>query len=282
MESDAEMLAAVPDFVTSGLLKASPKTEGGRRILYMEASNEGLDQQSETVAAKALAESADYYKKYGNVDIDHVTMIGPKLGIPDHQAYEIGRPLDVGQRDGKTFVKAEIFRGEGVAATKANHFWSSITEIDPPQRWYPSVAGSVLEKAVEVGQGGMRKAIIKRVRWSNIGMSRTPVNQHVPVCATVPMGIFAKALAAGYGTDSAALEGGGALRKQSLEGAPANYFDFRHRLSRMLRKGECGPNPGAHALIDHSVKHFGLSPSEATEHVGRFMRDLRRAISKRK
>jgi hypothetical protein len=281
MNTDAEILASAPDFVTSAWLKATPKTEGDRRILYMEASNEGLDQQGETVAAKALAESADYYKRYGNVDIDHVTMIGPKLGIPDHQSYEIGRPLDVGQRDGKTFVKAEVFRGDGLAATRANHFWSSITEIEPPKRWYPSVAGSVLEKAVEVGKDGMRKAMIKRVRWSNIGMSRTPVNQHVPVCATVPMGTFAKALVAGYGTDAAQLTGGAALREQSLEGRPANYFDFRHRLARMLRKGECGPNPGAHALIDHSVTHFGLSPSEATEHVGRFMRDLRRATIKR-
>ncbi len=85
--------------------------------------------------------------------------------------------------------------------------------------------------------------VIKRVRWENVGLSKTPVNDHVSVCATVPVGAFAKcwvagigfdlvkALEGGYGTDAAALTGGGALRRKSLYGAPINYFDFRNRIS---------------------------------------------------
>ncbi len=38
------------------MLKATASTEGGRRFLYLEASNEGVDQQAEVVAAKALAD----------------------------------------------------------------------------------------------------------------------------------------------------------------------------------------------------------------------------------
>ena len=79
---------------------------GGRRFLYMEASNEGVDQTQEVVLAKALADQAKFYSQYGNVDIDHYTLLGKpnasmgRPGIPGCELYEIGRPLDVRQRGG--------------------------------------------------------------------------------------------------------------------------------------------------------------------------------------
>jgi len=291
---DAQLLASVPEFLSLGaMLKATPSTEGARRFVYFEASNEGLDQQGEIVAAKALADSADYFLRYGNVDIDHYTLIGPKLGIPDYPLYEIGRPVDVRQDGGRTFVKAEIYSGSGPAAERANQFWSSLTEITPPARWYPSVGGKVLAKAIEIDpKTKLRKALIKKVRWYNIGVSKTPVNQHVAACATVPVGAFAKcwtaagldiakALEAGYGTDSTALEGGAALRKQSLDGVVHSYFDFRNRLAAAVRSGAAGKNPGVQQLVEYSAKRFGLSPDEAAEWVERFMRDLKSGLNKR-
>jgi hypothetical protein len=301
--NDAALLATLPDFISLGaMLKASPAMESGRRIIYFEASNETLDQQNESVAAKALADSTGYYLKYGNVDLDHITMLGPKLGIPDYASFEIGKPVDVGQRRGSTFVKAEIYKGDGPAAEKANHFWSSLTDISPPARWYPSVAGAVLDKAVEFDPDTKaRKAVIKKVRWSNVGCSRTPVNQNVPTVATVPIGIFAKCqlgggldfakamaaaasagLAAGYGTDDAGLIGRGALRRQSREGGPLNYFDFRNKVAKAMREGACGKNPGAAELIAHTMKHFGTSKDEAADHVERFMRDLHEGLKQRR
>jgi len=295
MINDGDLLRAVPDFISIGaMLKASPATEGGRRVIYFEASNEGVDQQNESVAAKALADSKDFYLRYGNVDIDHLTLLGPKLGIPDYQSYEIGRPIDVGQSGTKTFVKAEIYSGSGPAADKANMFWSSITDLTPPARWYPSVAGAVLEKAIDVDSAtGIRKAIVKKVRWSNVGVSKTPVNQHVPTLATVPVGVFAKcmtaggldiakALEAGYGTDSATLTGGGALRKESLYGKPINYFDFRHRLSAAMSAGECGKSPVAKDLVKFATNRFGVSKDEAAEHVERFLRDISTGLKQRR
>lgn len=291
---DAQLLASVPEFLSLGaMLKATPSTEGARRFVYFEASNEGLDQQGEIVAAKALADSADYFLRYGNVDIDHYTLIGPKLGIPDYPLYEIGRPVDVRQDGGRTFVKAEIYSGSGPAAERANQFWSSLTGITPPARWYPSVGGKVLAKAIEIDpKTKLRKALIKKVRWYNIGVSKTPVNQHVAACATVPVGAFAKcwtaagldiakALEAGYGTDSTALEGGAALRKQSLDGVVHSYFDFRNRLAAAVRSGAAGKNPGVQQLVEYSAKRFGLSPDEAAEWVERFMRDLKSGLNKR-
>ena len=199
MREDESLLATCPDVISIGsMLKASPVTEGGQRFIYFEASNEGRDIQNEVVAAKALGESKDYFLRYGNIDLDHYTLIGAKLGIPDYPSYEIGRPVDVGQTGKSTFVKAQVYSGDGPAAAKANLVWSSLTDVNPPARWYPSVAGSVLDKAIEVDpETKGRKVIIKAVRWSNVGLSKTPVNQHVPVCATVPIGMFAKCLVAG-------------------------------------------------------------------------------------
>ena len=294
-----------PEFISIGeMLKATPRIEGDRRILYIEASNEGLDQQGEVVAAKALADSAEYYKRYGNLDLHHYTLIGAKAGIVDYPLYEIGRPLDVGQIDGRTFVKGELFRGEGRAAEKANQVWSSMTEISPPQRWYPSVGGQVLGKAVErLGDGSLGKTLVTRVRWSNIALDKCPVNQHVAECATMPIGVFAKcwsasgldisramnlskAITAGYGTDSAAFSGGAALREQSLDGSVkdqtvGNYFDFRERMASALRKGECGAAPNAEAMHSFATSRLGMSHDRAAEHVERFMRDLHSGLQRK-
>ena len=57
MQNDAQLLAGIPEFLSIGsMLKATPQMDGGQRIVYFEASNEGLDQQGEVIAAKALAE----------------------------------------------------------------------------------------------------------------------------------------------------------------------------------------------------------------------------------
>lgn len=300
MQNDAQLLAGIPEFLSIGsMLKATPQMDGGQRIVYFEASNEGLDQQGEVIAAKALADSADYFKRYGNIDIDHYTLIGKpnaeqgRPGIPGCELYEIGRPLDVRQKGGTTFVKAEIYSGHGPAAQRANDFWSSVTELSPPQRWYPSVGGSVMAKSiVEDSKTGLRKAIISKVRWNNIGVSKTPVNQHVGTCATIPLGAFAKcwtaagldfakALEAGYGTDAATLTGGSAMREQSLDHKIQSYFDFRNKLSAAMRTGGTGKNPGARSLVEYAAKQFSMQPDKAAEWVERFMRDLKNGLNKR-
>lgn len=297
MMHDDELLCGLPDYISvGGMLKATPATEGGERFCYFEASNEGVDQQNEVVAAKALADSAGYFLRYGNIDIDHFTLLGKPnpakgyAGIPNYEHFEIGRPVDVRQRDGVTFVKAQIYSGSGPAVEKANDFWSSLVDVTPPKRWYPSVGGAVLEKAVEIdSKTQMRKAIIKRVRWNNIGVSKTPVNQHVGNCATMPLGAFAKAmgpggldlakaLEAGYGTDSATLSGGGALRRQSLDGA--QYSRLREQVCAAIRDGRIH-TPAADAISAFVATHFGLSLDEAAGFTERLMRDIHRDLKRK-
>lgn len=293
--SDEALLGTVPDYLSiSQMLKATPLVEGGQRYVYLEASNETQDQQDEVILAKALADSSGFFLQFGNLDIDHYTMIGPRLGLANANLYEIGRPLDVKTAAGKTFVKGQIMSGTGPAAQQANIFWSSLVDVSPPQRWYPSVGGSVLEKAVEVDPASRRKrVVIKRTRWCNVGFSKTPVNANVPTVGTVPFGVLAKsfcaagiditkALTAGYGTDAAQLSGGAALRTQSLHGAPVTYMVLRDRLSAdVSAQVKAGARPSANDLVALASRDYGLPEDEAAEFVERFLRDLRIQLKKK-
>jgi hypothetical protein len=91
--------------------------------------------------------SADYFLKYGNIDLEHRTQVGAKAGISNYDLFEIGHPVALKMDGRRTFVKAEIYRGNSRVAEWANQVWDSLTKVAPPARWYPSVGGEVLEKA---------------------------------------------------------------------------------------------------------------------------------------
>jgi hypothetical protein len=273
------------------MLKATPATEGDDRILYLEASNEARDYQGEVVMAKALAESADYFERYGNFDIQHRSMIGLATGDPDYHLHEIGRPQKVHVDAGQTFVKGIIFQGDGRVAEAANNFWDSLTRIRPPQRWYPSVGGKIQEtmKSIDpVTREPTRR--ITRVQWTNIGFSRTPVNPRVPEVSTVPFGALAKcwglegldlekALEAGYGTDSATLTGGAALRRQSLDHKPQSYWDFRDRLAADILAGHAGQSQSS---ILMRAREYGLDDASASAWTEQFAADVKTLIARSK
>jgi len=300
---DAELLAAVPDFIAlGGLMKASPSQDGKRRLLYIEASNEGEDYQQEVVLQKALADSQDYFMRHGNIDLEHYSLLGPTRGIPDYMTYEIGKPAEVSMAGKVTFVKAELYQGESPMAKNANMVWDTLTRQTPPCRWYPSVGGAVLAKAVRINpETQQRTAVIEKVRWNNIGLTRTPVNKSVPEVSTqpiggfaksldMPIGIFAKSLGgfvvkgltAGYGTDSATLTGGQSLREQSLYGTLANYWDFREALAKNIRDGNLGTRPGARDLVKHAMTEFRMPSHDAAENVHRFMADLNAGMKRKR
>lgn len=272
------------------MLKATPSTEGDHRYLYCEPSNQARDYQNEVVLAKALADSAEYFEKYGNFDIQHRSMIGLANGDPNYHLHEIGRP-DVVKVDGtRTFCKGIIFQGDTPVADCANAFWDSITKLRPPQKWYPSIGGKIQasERVVDPETHESHR-VIKSVMWANIGFSRTPVNPKVPTISTVPFGILAKcwgaggldltkALTAGYGTDSAALTGGAALRKQSLDQRPQTYWDIRDLLAKDIMDQRTAAEAGA--MTDHLSKTYDIRPSEAGEHVKRFLSDLAKGTSR--
>jgi hypothetical protein len=289
---DSELLDACPDFISLGsMMKATPSTEDGRRFLFLEASNEDRDHEGEVVLQKALTDSADYFKRHGNIDLSHFTILGPKHGIKDYMHYEIGRPVEVRVSGPSTFVKCELYKGESPMAKNANLVWESITKQDPPMRWYPSVGGAVLAKSIRLDPiSGDKVAVIEKVRWNNIALDRTPVNKSVSEVSLAPLGTFAKslggfivakALEASHVTDVAKLTGGAALGMQSIDRKLSSYFDFRERLAKHMRSGDIGKNPGAAELVRFSEKKFGLSPSDAAEWVEKFMGNLKSDLTRR-
>ncbi|WP_147432494.1 hypothetical protein [Pararobbsia silviterrae] len=283
------MLSTLPDFLSvSQMLKATPATEGDARFVYLEASNQTRDLQGEVLLAKALEESASYYLKFGNLDLEHFTQIGAKQGIPMYESYEIGKPVDVRVDGTRTFVKGQIYTGTGPAAEKANLFWSSLTQIDPPKDWYPSVGGGVLGKSIAIDPETQQPyPVITKVRWSNVGFSRTPVNPDLETVSTMPIGVLTKcwgaagidlrkSLTAGYSTDSASMTGGEALRIQSLQGGKSkSYRDFRDELAGAFMKGEIAACDKT-SLVREAGARFGLSDADAALYVGRFLDDLKR------
>ncbi len=297
--NEAQLLAAVPDFLSiESMFKAMPSEEGGKRFIYFEASNEKVDQQGESVLAKALEASSDHYLKFGNLDLDHYSLLGKPnpakgwAGLPNPEQYEIGRPVSVRIDGSRTFVKAQLYTGSGALAKNANMVWESMTTLNPPARWYPSVGGAVLAKSIKIDPATKNKvAVVEKVRWTNVALSRTPVNQNLPSAQIVPFGALvkcwgahgldlAKAITAGYGTDSAGLVGGGALRMQSLDRRVANYFDFREAMSDALSSNRV-QQMNAQGMVAFGAKEFGLSQDEAAEYVERFMRDVKTGLKKR-
>lgn len=282
-------LAALPDFIClETMMKATPAEEGGERFIYVQASDESIDAQGERVLCKALRDSADTFMRYGSLDIDHIVLRGPRSGIPNYMAYEIGVPVDVRFEADRTFVKAQLYRGDHAGVENAEMVWKSLTRQSPPARWYASVGGATGSKAIQVDP--VTKAsvpVIKSVRWTNLALSRTPVNQSVPTATAMPMGVFAKSfdgfvveksegLTAGYGTDMATLEGGGALRGQSLDHKIHSYFDFAERLAGDVRKGLVTPSETE--MATHAAKVFGLGHAQATAWTSRFLADLSDAL----
>ncbi len=278
------------------MLKATPHMEGAERFIYLEASDESRDYQNEVVLRKALEESQDYFLKYGNLDLDHITQVGPVVGIDGYELFEIGIPVEVKFDGPSTFVKGRIYSGEGPVAERANMFWDSVTKLDPPQRWFPSVGGHFGEHSRRRefdSETGRTLSTVHQVRWTNVGFSKTPVNSGVRGVSTIPFGVLAKcwgphgldmakALEAGYGTDAASLEGGAALRKQSLLGAdtPVNYMDFREAVSRMAVDGRL-KTPNARRIFEVAVSRWGVSRDTAAKWVERFMRDLKHGLERR-
>ena len=282
MFTDAALLAAVPDVIQFGaLLKATPAEEGGERFLYFEASNEDLDHQNEIVAQQALLESRDYFLRHGNIDLSHYTLLGPKSGIANFMEYEIGKPVEVRIAGGGTFVKAQLYQGDSAMARNANLVWDSLTKQTPPARWYPSVGGAVLSKAVKLNPDtGDKIAVVDRVRWNNVALDRCPVSRTVGEISTAPLGVFAKslggfvlakALEAGYGTDVATLTGGAALGRQSLD-TDSPYRTFRDQLAQALRLKQVRARGRDISLW--AINQFGLRPDQAAAWVERFLHDL--------
>jgi hypothetical protein len=287
-------------------LKARPAQDGDRRYIYCEASNEVRDQEGEVVKQSALRGSKDFFLSNGNVDIEHKSILPTAVtGVENPREWEIGRPVDVRFGDTETFCKSEIYQRN----PKSEWFWGTIAVQDPPMQWFPSVGGIPLARETKVDpHTGEARVIITKAKWFNLAFAREPQNLAVSPAKIVPIGAFLKALAfasgarcclgpdcspestckaitAGYGTDSATLTGGAALRRQSIQGGVLHLWD-QHlaKYVRALGTDAC-PHSRAPQTIDTLHNHFstcaGLAPADAAAATTRLLRMQARRRARR-
>lgn len=288
MLNDEQLLSTIPDYMVFGMmLKATPATEGDDRIIYVEASKESKDIEGEIVLAKALKDSADYFLKFGVLDLDHKSMpsVAQKMGLIAEE-WAIGQPLDVKFSGDTTIVKAKLYSGDTSLAVKANNVWDGLTKLNPPARYYASVGGQVLGREIRLDpQTGDRIPVITKTRWNNLALSSTPVHDGLDVASAAPMGvfakslngyIFAKALEASYATDATVMTGGAALSMQSIDTGMHSYFDFRERLSAAIRAHQVGRD-----ITNYAIHTFGLSHEQASDWVEKFLRGIKQSAAKR-
>ena len=195
--------------------------ENGQWVVYLQASNEMLDQDGEKVESGALKKAADYFLTHGVLSWDH------KHKVTHDPGFIIGEPLDVRfTNSGETLVKGFLYKSNDIA----QKVWKNIQS--GARRIGASIGGGILQKA---------ESTIKQVVWDETAITHKPVNDAtLGMVQMVPFAEFAKALTAGSGVDAATFTGGRALTPESLQGAPAamgapDMKDIRALFSDLLK-----------------------------------------------
>ena len=190
----------------SGQVLIKAEEHGGKWCIFLQASNEGLDQEQEVVLSKALQESKDYYLSHGVLSWDH------KHKVLHDPKFIIGEPTEVqfnAQRE--TLVKGWLYQKNPIAQS----VWQNIQS--GAERLGASVGGGILKKSDGEGKDGVSSFITKLI-WDETALTNKPVNAatfgHVQL---IPFDQFAKALMAGTGVDAATYSGGRALTAENMD-----------------------------------------------------------------
>src|ERR1700733_998016 len=166
------------------LIKA--RTDGDRRLVEVEASNEEKDSEKDIIKQAALLDDAASFVATGHLDIDHYSEIGERLGITNPTDYIVGVPTEVKDLGkGRTGVLGELHKA---GRRKADELWSSLT-AQPPVRWRASIygfpkAGMVEDCRVSKG-GGDTRFIVKGIHWRSLAFTRNPGNDSITGAAHV-------------------------------------------------------------------------------------------------
>ena len=201
-------------FSGSVLVKAEEKA--GKWLVYLQASNEGVDQENERIFCKALQGARDWYLAHGVISWDH------KHKLLHDPKYIIGEPLDVAfTKSNETLVQGFLYQKNEIAKS----VWRNIES--GAQKLGASVGGGILAKS---------ERDIQRIIWDETAITHKPVNDGtLGTVRVIPFAEFAKALMAGSGVDAGAFTGGRALTRESLlMGADKDLEDFPYEEARRL------------------------------------------------
>ena len=294
----------------SDFFKARPVEDGTDRFVFIEPSLPAWDQEKEKILKSALVDSKDHFIAKGNLDIEHLTAIGHRLPhIKNPYEWEVGTPVEVRDTPDGIFVKGRIAHDDG---GKADWFWHTLTKRTPIMKWFPSVYGEPKEtRRVFHAPANEHRTIITKALWRGIGFAKEPMNLAVPAIRVTPFGAFAKAMIAaealptcvgdhcactiaktvttGMGTpaggpDVSQLQGGAALRTQSIDGGVSDLTrSWQSRAAKYVRgagSDACEHTRGRSferaTMHDHFQRCEGMSSDEAarvTDHLQRRLRD---------
>lgn len=195
--------------------------ENGQWVIYLQASNEMVDQDGERIESEALRKASDYFLTHGVLSWDH------KHKVTHDPGFIIGEPTDVRfTKGGETLVKGFLYKSNDIA----QKVWKNIQS--GARRIGASVGGGILQKA---------QSTIKQVVWDETAITHKPVNDAtLGTVQIVPFAEFAKALTAGGGVNAATFTGGRALTPESLQGAGSvetlpDMRDIRALFSDLLK-----------------------------------------------
>ena len=183
----------------------------GNYIFEVEASNENLDLQDQRIQQKALLDSKEFFITNGVVSDDHQHKRYDKDGnIISDKTKIIGEPISVRTDGTSTFVKGKLYGS--VEAAKP-----FIKLLKAHSSRVKASVGGIMPRIIKNRDG---TETVVAFRWNDLALTTSPVNYTVGSAVfakSVSNLDFCKALAAGYGTDSATMTGGRALQKEDLE-----------------------------------------------------------------
>lgn len=225
--------------------------ERGNTIFEVEASNENLDLQAQSVLQSALLDSKTHFLSNGVVSYDHKHKEDLKNVI--------GEPTDVFMKNGSVFVRGILY--------KANKKAQEIIELlkDGSTRIKASVGGLMPQYKIE---DGIEKVV--SVLWNDLALTPHPVNSTVSPVAlleksfTPELARFVKSLEAGYGTNSADFEGGRTLIEEDVEGEELKKSEKVIAFIRLLADGLIRDGDEAMDML----LGYGFTDDEAKEIIG--------------
>lgn len=253
------------------LIKSREKD--GKRLVEVEASNEKVDSEGDIILQRALLDSADYFVKSGNLDIDHLSELGNRLRIPNPASYIIGRPVEVKDLGhGRTGVVGEISRSKDgkvdPAKNKYDEFWESL-QREPPVVWQASIYGFPKSDQVEDCRdghcsSGATRFLVKGMEWRSLAFTRNPINTSLKGHAHI---VTAKAWcdammkASPYGGLNDAM-----IQPPTFMMAPRSTHELWGQYERHIRK-DCpfaGPEmKNRHAFKNHFTNCALMDPDHA-------------------
>jgi hypothetical protein len=240
------------------------RTDGDKRVVAVEASNEEVDQEGDVITQKALLDAAPGFIKGGALDIDHISEIGGRYGITNTSDWIVGVPTGVRDLGGRrTEVTGELHKSVPGQVSKADELWAGLTR-DPPVPWRASIFGwptrkgglidARIEKSTEYPNA--RRYIVKGLDWRSLAFTRHPVNDAITGTAhVVTMKAFVEGLQR-RGIIEASWGGGPApMALSETPHYPRSKTELLGHYDSHIDRGEC-PSCGKTSLLGKSVAGF--------------------------